>query len=104
MGKCKDDCEIEDCKICLKKFHQDAEKKAKEIQEKISRNLSNKRKNFFLTNLESNSSEYLDIVDQVYGSNLSMHNWQKAVTKIEKITNYRYKIVLGTDICTYITK
>ena len=42
-----------------------------------------------MTLLDQDSSEFLDIADKVYESNLEMHNWQKTVTKIEKITNYR---------------
>ena len=55
----------------------------------IQENLKNKKKNVLLTPLEPNSSEFLDVEDKVYDSNLTMHNWQKSVTKIEKITNFR---------------
>ena len=88
-AKCGENCELLDCHDCLQIFRSKAEKKAKQLQKTIQENLKKKEKNVFLTLLDQNSSEFLDIADKVYESNLAMHNWQKTVTKIEKITNYR---------------
>ena len=88
-AKCGENCETRDCKPCLKKFRERAGRRAAELRAKVVENSKKKQRNFFLETLDSNSSEYLDIQDKVYGSNLTMHNWYKSVTKIDKITNYR---------------
>ena len=88
-ARCSDNCELFDCQDCLKIFRSKAEKKARQLQNMILENLKKKKKNVFLTLLDQDSSEFLDIEDKVSESNLAMHNWQKSVTKIEKITNFR---------------
>ena len=66
-----------------------AEEKAAELYNQIQENLKKNQKNFFLTALDPNSTEFLDIQAKVNGSNLLIDNpnLKKSVIKIKKITN-----------------
>ena len=91
---CGDDCEKGDCKRCLqvyeekmKKFHEAAKKRVKELEDKISKDPV---KTFSIDEISptgSDSAEYQKVNDKVVKFVQPMHNWFPKVTKIEKVIN-----------------
>ncbi|XP_028413034.1 NFX1-type zinc finger-containing protein 1-like [Dendronephthya gigantea] len=92
---CRDDCEKGDCKHCLdlytekmKKFHEDAKKRVKDLEDKIKKNPSTIFSIDEISSTGPDSAEYQKVNDKVVKFVQPMHNWFPKVTKIEKVTNY----------------
>ena len=93
---CGDDCEKGDCTCCLdihkekmKKFHDDAKKKVKNLEDKIRNNQVTTFSIDEISPTGPDSAEYQMVNDKVVKFVQPMHNWFPKVTKIEKVTNLK---------------
>ena len=91
---CGDDCEKGDCKNChdihkekMKKFHEDAKKRVKDLEDKISRKVVPTFSVDPMSPSGPTAAEYQMVNDLVVKFVQPMHNWFPKVTKIEKVTN-----------------
>jgi hypothetical protein len=91
---CGDDCEKGDCKNChdihkekMKKFHEDAKKRVKDLEDKISKKAVPTFSVDPMSRSGPTAAEFQMVNDLVVKFVLPMHNWFPKVTKIEKITN-----------------
>ena len=91
---CADDCEKGDCVRCIelhkqkmKKFHDDAKKKVKDLEDKIKKSQVPIFSIDEISPTGPDSAEYQKVNDKVVYFVKPMHNWFPNVTKIEKVTN-----------------
>ena len=91
---CGDDCEKGDCKNChdihkekMKKFHEDAKKRVKYLEDKIIKKTVPTFSIDAISSSGPTAAEYQKVNDLVVKFVLPMHNWSPKVTRIEKVTN-----------------
>ena len=91
---CGDDCEKGDCKNCndihkekMRKFHEEAEKRVKYLEDKIVKNAVPTFSIDAISSSGPTAAAYQMVNDLVVKFVQPMHNWSPKVTKIEKVTN-----------------
>ncbi|XP_028413718.1 NFX1-type zinc finger-containing protein 1-like [Dendronephthya gigantea] len=91
---CGDDCEKGDCRNChdihkekMRKFHEDAKKRVKDLEDKITRKTVSTFSIDEVHSRGSSAAEYQMVNDLVVKFTQKMHNWFPKITKIEKVTN-----------------